>query len=66
MLKEIVNEILYVMLFVIIVTYGLFFCDLYNREALHKQAVFQASLNWNPQEGSGWIVAATHGGHPKQ
>lgn len=57
MINEIKKEAWHIFVLVIILAYGLMFCDIQNRITLNDQALYESQFNSAPQEGSGWIDA---------
>ena len=62
LLQEVSKEIFHVFCIAVILAWGIMACDAGNRIAIHDQAVYEAQFNLDPQEGDGWVIAATHGG----
>lgn len=55
MLKEISKEMIYIFWLIVLCTWGLMFCDFYNRWASWEYEYKNWEYNLNPSEGSGWI-----------
>ena len=55
--SEIVTEIKYCFWLIVIVCFGMIWCDIGNREALWESKYASWSYNLDPQEGSGFIDA---------
>lgn len=55
LIDEIKSECWHVFILVIIITWGMFFCDIGNREAVWEEKYAACTFNKNPSGGSGFI-----------
>lgn len=55
MLNEIKKEVIYIFWLYAILSWGLMFCDIGNRQALWEQEYQNWEYNLKPQEGAIWI-----------
>ncbi|MCK5603639.1 hypothetical protein KAR91_17265 [Candidatus Pacearchaeota archaeon] len=57
LIDEIKSECWHVFVLIIIIAWGMFFCDVGNREVMWKEKYQNWEYNLNPQEGAGFYDA---------
>ena len=57
-MNEIKHEFTELVLLFFIIFFGLCWCDVGNREAIHKQAVYESQFSYDFEVSTGWLDAA--------
>jgi len=58
MIQELRKELTELILLFFIIFFGLCMVDIGNREAIHKQAEYEAQFNYDFEVSTGWLNAA--------
>ena len=58
MIQELRKELIEIILLFFIIFFGLCMVDIGNREAIHKQAIYEARFTYDFEVSEGWLNAA--------